>query len=994
MATKPIPLEKIDEYRWRLPQSYRRGMRVPGIVYADERLLRQIAREEALEQVANVATLPGIVGASLAMPDIHWGYGFPVGGVAAFDVDEGVIAAGGVGYDINCLSGDTRVLHRFGYHRTLREVVEAKLEGPVLCYELEGWTSASGQIQAFMSRAPGRPVVEARTASGRSVIATTDHLFLTPSGMRPIGGLVPGDRLALDPFEGMPYEDPGDDVIFDRNAVVRFLTERGKTGGNTVAQVVRALEARRLLPLRLSSPMLPLLLKALGVVMGDGSIHFSRRTGKGVVAVFGRGEDLEDVRTDLGPLYRVSRVYARRRRHRIVTDYGERRFESESSTVKVSSTSFAVVLALLGAPVGNRSIQDYEVPEWLGSAPPWQKRLFLAAYFGAELQTPRSHVERGRNFPCPLLTVQKAAPFAASGRRFLEKIAAMSEEFGAETLGIEEREEKTVRRHGPSRRLRLVFSSRPRSLRSLYQRIGFEYNRKRRAEGAAASVYQSLKLEAWQEREDAIETIVELRAGAGLGAAAIAARQGHLPVNRRFISRTIYGGERRAVRTPQGFSTYSSFRVAALDGLGRSGLVWDTIREVRPRDDVDLVYDISVGHPYHNFVANGFVVHNCGTRIVRTDLTVDEVRPRIERLADELFRSVPSGVGAEGGVTVKGKEIDRVLRDGAAWAVERGFGWHEDLEVIEERGSFRAADPDMVSARAKERGSQQLGTLGSGNHFCEAEVVDEIFDPAIAAVFGIDQVGQVIVFFHCGSRGLGHQVCDDYLKVMAHASHKYSIELADRQLACAPFRSEEGRRYFSAMQAGANFAWANRECITHQIRDTFAHVFEKSARELGMRLVYDVAHNIAKVERHDVDGHSRDLVVHRKGATRSFPAGHADVSERYRRVGQPVLIPGDMGRYSFICVGSDGAMRETFGSTCHGAGRAQSRHAAMKTLRGVDIASALKERGITVRVVSKRLLAEEASEAYKDVADVVNVCDHAGISHKVARMRPLAVIKG
>jgi tRNA-splicing ligase RtcB len=385
---------------------------------------------------------------------------------------------------------------------------------------------------------------------------------------------------------------------------------------------------------------------------------------------------------------------------------------------------------------------------------------------------------------------------------------------------------------------------------------------------------------------------------------------------------------------------------------------------------------------------------NCGTRIIRTDLTADEVRPRIERLADELFQSVPSGVGAEGAVSLRGKEIDHVLRKGAAWAIEQGYGWPEDLETIEERGTFRAADPDAVSARAKQRGAGQLGTIGSGNHFVTIDYVEAVYDGAVAAAFALGPVGQVVAFFHCGSRGLGHQVCDDYLPVMADATRQYRIELVDRQLACAPFRSDEGKRYFAAMAAGANFAWANRECITHFIRETFARVFRKSARELGMRLLYDVAHNIAKVEEHEVDGKPRRVVVHRKGATRAFPPGHPEVPEKYRAVGQPVLVPGDMGRYDFVCVGTEGAMRETFGSTCHGAGRLQSRQAAMKALKGVDLMAALKESGITVRVVSKRLLAEEASSAYKDVEDVVGICHRAGISRTVAKMRPLAVIKG
>jgi tRNA-splicing ligase RtcB len=321
------------------------------------------------------------------------------------------------------------------------------------------------------------------------------------------------------------------------------------------------------------------------------------------------------------------------------------------------------------------------------------------------------------------------------------------------------------------------------------------------------------------------------------------------------------------------------------------------------------------------------------------------------------------------------------------------MGWPEDLDTCEERGTMRGADPTAVSDRAKERGRGQVGSLGSGNHFCETQVIDEIYDETVARAFGI-RLGQVVVFLHTGSRGLGHQVCDDFLVQMRAAAKTSGIVLPDPQLACAYYRSAEAQRYLAAMRAAANFAWANRQAITHAVRETFGRIFGRSARSLGMSLLYDVAHNIAKIEEHEVDGSRVELVVHRKGATRSFPAGHPDLPEQYATVGQPALIPGDMGRYSFICVGTEAAMQQTFGSTCHGAGRVQSRHAALRAGRGRDLISELGERGILVRVHDKRLLAEEASFAYKDVADVVEVCARAGIARRVARMRPLIVVKG
>ncbi|HEU4758346.1 MAG TPA: RtcB family protein [Dehalococcoidia bacterium] len=386
---------------------------------------------------------------------------------------------------------------------------------------------------------------------------------------------------------------------------------------------------------------------------------------------------------------------------------------------------------------------------------------------------------------------------------------------------------------------------------------------------------------------------------------------------------------------------------------------------------------------------------NCGTRVLRTDLMEDEVRARLKDVVDQLFRDIPAGIGGHGLVRVGAKEMDEVLVKGARWAVEQGYGWPEDAECIEGGGALAGANPDKVSKRAKERGGPQLGTLGSGNHFLEVQVVDEVFDAEAAAAMGITGPGQVLVFIHSGSRGLGHQTCTDYLDVMEEAAERYDIHLPDKQLACAPIGSKEGRDYLGGMTAAANFAFCNRQLIAHWTRQAFQRVFGRDARDgLGMHVIYDVAHNIAKIERHHLNGREVTVCVHRKGATRAFPPGHPDIPARYQKTGQPVLVPGDMGRYSYIATGTEQAMAETWGSTCHGAGRVQSRHAAKRMLQGVDIARRLGERGIYVRAQNRGLLAEEASEAYKDVAQVVDVLDAAGIARKVCRMRPMGVVKG
>jgi len=990
-------LEKLDEYRWRIPKTG--GMRVPGLVFADEKLLEDITSDQALQQVANVAHLPGILKASMAMPDIHWGYGFPIGGVAAMDTKEGVISPGGVGYDINCLSGETAVLHRLGYRRRLSDIVEKSLTDDVRCYRLNQPQIQAAAIAATLRKRPTTSVLELTTVSGRRIIGTADHPFLTPAGMRLLGSLQAGDAVAADPFEGVCYERPSRNVLVDEEDVRGFLLKRGKDGGNGIPQVLRFMRQRNLLPIQQNSAVLPVLIKALGFVMGDGTMHFLNGTGNGVTWFFGQPEDLEDIRKDLSLWFTCSRVYSRRRTHRIETDYGHVRFESINACFRIGSTAFATLLALLGCPIGNKSLQNYGVPEWLFGVPSWQKRLFLAAYFGAELQSPRSFAERNRNFPCPILTVQKNERYAGSGRRFLSQIANLMKEFGVETLGIEERRERVRRKHGISHRLRLLFSSRPEHLRLLYTRIGFEYHRKKRAEAAVVAAYQASKETAWAVRRDAMEKILELRATSGVGAKKILAQL--IPtgasttpqVNLRFVERTIYGGADRTVRVEEDFESYPEFRKRVTKGLEGSGLVWETIQSICPRHDVEQVYDITVDHPDHNFVANGFIVHNCGVRLIRTDLTVEEVQPKLRTLVASLFNEIPCGVGMSGEIRVGRKDAGWLLSQGSRWVIGKGYGVAADAAHTESQGCLPDADPSAVSERALERGHDQLGTLGSGNHFLEVQAVDTVYDGDAAGILGLRE-GQITVMIHSGSRGFGYQICDDYLDVTARAMAKYGISVPDRQLACAPINSEEGRAYLGAMRCAANYAWANRQCLMHLMRLTFERVFETSWETLGMHLVYDVAHNIAKFERHRLEGREMTLCVHRKGATRAFPPGHPELPDDYRAVGQPVIIPGDMGRHSYVLVGTEAAMEETFGSCCHGAGRVMSRSEAVRQAAGRSIEQELERRGIIVMGRGRKGVAEEQPAAYKDVNDVVRVVHNAGLARRVARMRPLGVIKG
>lgn len=385
---------------------------------------------------------------------------------------------------------------------------------------------------------------------------------------------------------------------------------------------------------------------------------------------------------------------------------------------------------------------------------------------------------------------------------------------------------------------------------------------------------------------------------------------------------------------------------------------------------------------------------NCGVRLLRSDLTLDDIKGKVRDLADQFYLNIPAGVGGEGNLRVDEKELKQVLRKGAKWMIERGIGWPEDLEVSEQNGCMDNAVPEAISPEAIKRGRPQLGTLGAGNHFLEIQVVDEVYDEVAAEAFGITGRGQITVMIHTGSRGFGHQVCEDSLQVMQKAVAKYGIDLPDRQLACAPVKSPEGQDYLGAMACAANFAWANRQAIIHWVRESFERIMGAGAHKLGLRQVYDVAHNMAKIEEHVVDGKLTKLCVHRKGATRAFSAGNPLVPEQYRAIGQPVIVPGDMGRYSFLLVGTEGAMRQTWGSTCHGAGRLMSRHAAIRRMRGKDVQEELAGRGIVVKAKGRDTLSEEASYAYKDVADVVETCAGADISRLVAKMRPLGVVKG
>jgi tRNA-splicing ligase RtcB len=444
-----------------------------------------------------------------------------------------------------------------------------------------------------------------------------------------------------------------------------------------------------------------------------------------------------------------------------------------------------------------------------------------------------------------------------------------------------------------------------------------------------------------------------------------------------------------------------AFRDQTMEQLVNTAALPGVVKRVLVMPDAHQGYGLPIGGVVATRYPDGVISPggvgydiNCGVRLMGSELHAAEVRDQVGGLISALFRNIPSGVGKGGGARrVSAREMDQVLVKGAAWAVKAGYGRQDDLERLEEGGSMAGADPSALSPRAKQRGGPQLGTLGSGNHFIEIQVVEEIYDGEVARAFGLFQ-GQLAVSIHSGSRGLGHQVCGDYVKELQDAVRKYNIQLPDRQLVCAPLNSPEGRRYFGAMVSAANYAWANRQCMAHLARRSFEEVLAGKVRSFDLHTVYDVAHNIAKIEDHVVDGKKIKLCVHRKGATRAFGPRHPEVTPLYRDVGQPVLVPGDMGTASYVLVGTADAMQETFGSSCHGAGRTMSRTAAQKKIHGATLRRELEEQGIHVRVESLAGLAEEAPDAYKDIEAVVEVVHGAGLARRVARLRPLAVMKG
>ncbi|MCK4265549.1 RtcB family protein [Candidatus Babeliales bacterium] len=978
-------LKKVSSVLWEISKSYRRDMKVPARVYATEKMLDDIVQDRSLDQLVNFSTLPGVVGNVLAMPDVHEGYGAPIGGVAAMLHPDGVISPGAVGYDINCLHPDTKVYLPFGATISIKSLVEKKFN-EVCILNKRDKQLINIPVIGWQSRKENKSLYHITSKFGFSIKATGDHPFYSDKGMIDAKKLKVGENLVIDPFVGVNYEKPKSFELINLNFIIEALKALGfENNGNRFAQIVSWFKRSNFLNLRLDDWRIPYLVKIIGLLFGDGTMNFVGKLKKGQISFYGNKEDLISLKSDLSIVGIKSSVYSRKRNNVVKNHYKkEYKFSSTEHSLHIGSSACTLLFYLLGCPLGNKTQDEISVPSWIiEHAPMWQQRLFLAAFFGAEMSTPK--MINKYNFYSQTLNINKAVSLKNNGVKFLEDIKNLLSAYGIKSSSVVEVEglsnKETIG-------LRFHVLSASENLIRFYKTIGFEYHREKKKLANLAICYLQWKKSVVELRK---QTRVHVRTlyGTGVSINQLKMSYAQTYVSGDFIERSVWNSGRDEPRIAFDFPSFADFLQNY--AYGDDGLVMDEVVSMEKEPFKGLVFDITVNHIDHNFIANGFVVSNCGVRLVRSDAVLDDIKNQLSSFAREIYHWIPSGVGRGGKLKLTPSEIDAVLKHGVKWMVDQGYANKDDIRHIESFGCLDNADPTCVSERAKQRGHDQLGTLGAGNHFAEVDFVEEIYDEDAAKSLNLKK-NQIVFLIHTGSRGLGHQVATDYIKLMMDVMSKYGIELPDRELACAPFSSKEGTDYFNAMAAAANFAWSNRQLITWEMRNAWKREFGESVGELS--LVYDVAHNMAKMEEHEIDGKKQQVIMHRKGATRAFGPGHPEIAEEYRAKGQPVLIPGSMGTASYVLMGTNEGMKESFGSCCHGAGRRMSRHAAKKIVHGKELKEKLLEQGIHIVSGSVSRLAEEAPLAYKDVDEVVEVVHTAGIAKKVAKLRPCIVVKG
>ena len=982
---------KINNYLREIPKTYRDDMRVSARIYISDKIWEYI-EDEALIQLVNSTTLPGIVKYAIAMPDIHTGYGPPIGGVGAMKLPDGVISPGFVGYDENCTSGDTDVLLEHGAFIPIKHL-EKKWENAYLQHvDFKEKNITTSLPIRFLKKFNNPHIFKIITSSGESVKVTENHPVYTKEGMKEVRNIKKGQKVAIFPFKGVKYREPSNKIILSEDDFIKVLSKLKTSSGSAKEQVISFLRKINILPLKHNSPQLPYLLKIMGYVLGDGTIPLIKNS-PGPVTFYGKPEDLEDIRKDIKIIgFRPSEIYSRTRDHEIKTHYKKYKFTRTEYSFRVNVASFAILLVALGLPYGSRSKKKYRVPRWVLNCSLWQKRLFLAGLFGAELSTPSTMNKY--NFYAPQLNMQKSERLKTNAKLFLKDIKEFLNEFKIKTHAIKEVPGyKYKGKRGNTSGFRLQISEKADNLIKFFQTVSYEYNQEKFKKACLAANYLKKKLRIVDLRTEAREQIEKLYKRKG-DFKKLVKKYSSKYTPAQFLYHSIFEEESWGVRRKRG-SPRIAFNFPSFDdyiksnAYGSRGLVWDEIEKIEKISYKDYVYDFTVNHPDHNFIANNFVVSNCGIRILKSEYSEKEISPYLDKLAIEMQKEVPSGLGRGRQTKLSIEQINRILEGGVPHLVNQGYGNKEDIENCEEKGKMEQVDASCVSQKAKMRGRDQVGTLGSGNHFVSLERIVDIYDEKVAEIFGLFK-DQVIVMIHTGSRGLGHQNCTDYLRIVMQTLPKYNIKLPDRELACVPFNSSEGERFFKAMSAASNFAWSNRHMISHYVRKAWKRIL---GEEEDLRLLYDVAHNIAKIEEHEVDGERMKLIIHRKGATRAFPPNHPEIPEKYKDVGQPVIVPGSMGTPSYVMVGTEES-KEAWHTVCHGAGRIMSRHAAIRVLSGQEIVKELEQKGILIKCRSMRGIAEEAPQAYKNIDEVVEVVHQAGLSKKVARLKPLAVIKG
>ncbi len=984
-----VAIKKIGDFLWEVEKKENPEMRVPVHIYANEAIKNSVGKDRTLTQAINAAKLPSIVKHMLLMPDAHEGYSFPIGGVAAFDADEGIIAPGAVGYDINCLLPGTPVVDIYGAAHVIEKLYTENVG--LQTFDSSKKEIVKSNVVLYMKRKEQNNVLRIRTTLGNKLYVTKDHPVLTQRGMVLAKDLKNDDKLIVKGWVGVKYEKPEHKLLLSEPELCRAMGLFGiEDKGNGKAQVLATLRRLNLNVLYFDSEKLPLLIKLMGFVFGDGTIPKRSKKGAITTAFYGKKEDLEDIAKDITSLGFKSSMNKRSRHHHIKTIYGTREFDFEEHSLQVGSGAFATLLMALGTPFGKKASKRYNVPQWILDAKKWQKRLFLAAYFGAELSKPRT-VPNDINFQVLTVNVSKLVSLEGNAIEFLRAIKLL-----LSSMDIETGEPSRVEGYrydgvdGQSIGNRISILSNTENLKKFFGTVGYLYNREKERLASLAYIYLNYLEHIRDVLDTTRRTAYTLHNSLGAPLKEVMQLLVAEGVTKSFV---VHSAQKRIgpARIWNGAEKFSTF--SATCEVGQSGLTFSditTIDEIPYRGDV---YDITVDDENHNFIAGGYVVSNCGIRVIKTNLSEKEVRPKLPKLMDALFKNVPSGVGSKNSLGFTPKDLDRIAVDGIDYVIAKGFGVKDDIEHTEEYGKIAGADPEKVSDLAKKRGLQQLGTLGAGNHFAEVQKIDKILDSATAKAFGLED-DQVVVMLHSGSRGYGHQVCSDYLRICDAYLNKHNIKPPDPELMYVPIGTREADDYLAGMKSAINFAFANRQIMMHFVRKSFEETFDKSADALGMDLLYDLSHNIVKLEEHTVDGKRRKVYVHRKGATRAFAPGRKEIPKAYRDVGQPVLIPGSMGTASYILAGREGSMTETFGSSCHGAGRVMSRHQALREIPAAKTLGSMEDKKIAIRVRDKKLVSEEAEWAYKDVDEVVRSVEGAGLCAAVARLVPLGVAKG